>query len=289
VAIVEPAIRPPSEGASFLLQVTLGCSSNTCIFCGAYQNKPFRIKSVLEIESDIENQSRLAPGTRRVFLMDGDALVLKNTVLLPVLCEIQSHFRRLTRISSYANGYNISARSDSELGQLSERKLNLIYLGLESGSQEILDRCLKRSTVAEMVDGVRRCAQSGIKSSVIVLLGIGGKEYSALHVRETIRALNQMQPRYLSFLSLMVVPGTPLAQKVADGEFRELTSYELLREAYDIIKGLELSQTVFRCDHASNYLALEARLPHDKEKLLGSLKAALRGEVLLRPEIFRGL
>lgn len=287
--IVEPAIRPPSEAESFLLQVTLGCSSNTCIFCGAYQNKPFRIKSAPEIYNDIKDQARLDPGTRRVFLMDGDALAIKNEILLPILERIRSNFTHLTRISTYANGYNISARSDKELLQLADHKLRLIYLGLESGSQRVLDLMHKRSSVMEMVEAVRRCARFGIKSSVIVLLGIGGKEHSHLHVRETIRALNQMQPRHLSFLSVMVIPGTLLAQQVADNEFRELDSYELLREAYDIIQGLTLSQTIFRCNHASNYLALEGRLPHDKEKLLESLKAAIRGEVSLRPEDFRGL
>jgi radical SAM superfamily enzyme YgiQ (UPF0313 family) len=289
VPIVEPAIRPPSEADSFLLQVTLGCSSNTCTFCGAYQNKPFRVKSLSEIDNDIDKQRKLNSEVRRVFLMDGDALAVKNEILLPVLGRILAAFPALTRISTYANGYNISSRSDECLRRLFNNKLRLIYLGLESGSQRVLDLRRKRASVAEMVEGVNRSARFGIKSSVIVLLGIGGKEHSHEHVRETILALNQMQPRYLSFLSLMVVPQTPLAREAAAGKFRELEPDELLREAYDIIEGLSLSRTVFRCDHSSNYLALEARLPHDKEKLLESLKAAIRGEVSLRPEIFRGL
>lgn len=287
--VIEPVIRPPAEADSFLLQITTGCTANSCTFCGAYMNKPFRVKSMVEIAGDIKEEKLWNPDTRRVFLMDGDALAVNNSKLLPVLELLNKSFPKLNRIASYANGYNITGRSDMELQQLYDHKLRLLYIGLESGSQAILDRCRKRSTVAEMVEAVRRAERAGIKSSVIVLLGLGGRKNSGLHVRETITALNQMQPRYLSFLSLMLIPGTPLYQEAQNGEFEKLESLELLKETLDIIAGLELERTIFRSDHASNYLPLEGRFPADKDKLLRVLEAALRGQVRLKPEFMRGL
>jgi radical SAM superfamily enzyme YgiQ (UPF0313 family) len=221
MAIVEPAIRPPSEADSFLLQVTLGCSANSCSFCGAYKNKKFLIKDQKEIVADINEYSCRYRDTRRVFLMDGDALVLSNSKLIPVLEKLGQAFSRLSRISSYANGFNILRKSDQELAALYEHKLSLIYLGLESGSQGILDRCGKSSSVEQMIEAVNKADKARIKSSVIVLLGLGGKKYSQEHVQGTIAALNRMQPRYLSFLSLMIIPGTLLAEEARRGDFKE--------------------------------------------------------------------
>ena len=287
--IIEPVIRPPSEAYSFLLQVTLGCTANHCRFCGAYKGKKFSIKDYKEIASDITSYARRHKDTRRVFLMDGDALAIGNEKLLPILDMLQEAFPKLARISSYANGYNITKRDDDELKDLCDRKMRLIYIGLESGNQDILDRCHKRSSAGEMVEAVNKTSNAGIKSSVIVLLGLGGKMHSAEHVRDTIKALNKMQPRYLSFLSLMVIPGTPLDEEVERGTFEELDSRELLQETYDIINGLELNKTIFRSDHASNYLPLEGAFPKDKAKLLTMLKSAINGDLDLRPEFLRGL
>jgi radical SAM superfamily enzyme YgiQ (UPF0313 family) len=289
MAILEPVIRPPAEADSFLLQVTLGCSADHCSFCGAYKTKPFRVKDPVEVFSDIERYARRYPGTRRVFLMDGDALVLSNSKLVPVLEKLAQVFPRLSRVASYANGSNITRKTEGELAELYAHKLSLIYMGLESGSQAVLDRCKKTSGVEEMIEAVQRAEQAGIRSSVIVLLGLGGKKYSEEHVRGTIEALNRMQPRYLSFLSLMVIPGTPLAGEVRRGDFTELGPEELLKEAYAMIRGLELKRTVFRSDHASNYLALEGTFPKDKPALLKDLKAAIAGTLGLRPDFARGL
>lgn len=287
--IVEPVIRPPSEADSFLLQVSLGCSSDSCSFCGAYKSKTFRVKDSIEIMSDIDRHARRNGGTRRVFLMDGDALVLPNNRLIPILEKLEQVFPRLSRVSSYANGYNLIRKKDEELAELCGHKLSLIYMGLESGSQFLLDRCGKTSSVEQMVEGVRKAEKAGIKSSVIVLLGLGGRQYSAEHVKATVEALNRMQPRYLSFLSLMVIPGTPLAEEVRRGDFAELDARGFLRESREIIRGLELKRTVFRSNHASNYLALEGAFPKDKAALLSELDAALDGEISLRPEGLRGL
>ena len=287
--IVEPFIRPPSEADSFLLQVSLGCSSDSCSFCGAYKSKTFRVKDSIEIMSDIDRHARRNGGTRRVFLMDGDALVLPSSKLVPILEKLERVFSRLSRVSSYANGYNITRKTDEELAELCQHKLGLIYMGLESGSQSLLDRCGKTSSVEQMIEAVRKAEKAGIKSSVIVLLGLCGRQYSAEHVKATAEALNRMQPRYLSFLSLMVIPGTPLAEEVRRGDFVELDALGFLREAHEIIKSLELKRTVFRSNHASNYLALEGAFPKDKAALLNQLEAAIDGEISLRPEGLRGL
>ena len=289
MAVIEPVIRPPAEAGSFLLQVTLGCSADHCSFCGAYKRKPFRVKDPQEVFSDIDRYARRDPGTRRVFLMDGDALVLSNRQLLPILEKLEQVFPRLSRVSSYANGSNILRKTDEELALLYAHKLSLIYMGLESGSQRVLDRCGKASSAEEMIEAVRRAERAGIRSSVIVLLGLGGKKDSADHVQSTSEALNRMQPRYLSFLTLMVIPGTPLAEEVRRGDFAELNAAELLKEAHEMIRGLELKRTVFRSDHASNYLALEGTFPKDKPVLLRALKAAIDGEITLRPDLARGL
>ncbi|MDD5556076.1 MAG: radical SAM protein [bacterium] len=287
--VIEPAIRPPAEADSVLLQVTVGCSADGCAFCGAYAGKPFRIKPEAEVLADIEEERRLRPAARRVFLMDGDALVLDNRRLLPILDRLAEAFPSLARVSSYANGFNVTRRSEAELRELRARRLSLIYLGLESGSQAVLDGCRKRSGVGEMIEAVTRADACGIRSSVIVLLGLGGRERSAEHVRETARALNRMQPRYLSFLSLMLIPGTPLWRAARRGEFTEVDAAGLLREARDILAGIELERTVFRCDHASNYLPLEGRLPADRDRLVRELDEALVGRAPLRPEFLRGL
>jgi len=287
--LIEPVIRPPSEANSFLLQVTTGCSANTCTFCGAYKDKPFKIKKFQEVVADIEEEKRFDPDTRKVFLLDGNALVLPNEKLIPILQKLNESFPRLARISSYANGDDITRRSLSEVQALSDLKLKLIYMGLESGSQTILDRCNKKPTVDQMIQAVRSTDSVGIKSSVMVILGLGGKTLSPLHVKETITALNKMQPRFLSFLSLMLIPNTDLYLQERQGHFQELPARELLQEAHDILSGLELTQTVFRSNHASNYLSLAGRLPHDKSMLLSQIQAALQGKIHLRPEFLRGL
>jgi len=289
MSLVEPVFRPPSEADSFLLRVTVGCSSDDCAFCGMYKMKSFRVKDPAEVFTDIDQYARRFPAARRVFLMDGDALVLSNAKLIPVLDKLGQAFPRLTRVSSYANGFNITKKTDAELEALAARKLDLIYMGLETGSQEVLDRCGKVSSVCEMIEAVRRAEGAGIRSSVMVLLGLGGRECSDEHIRGTIEALNAMQPRYLSFLSLMIVPGTPLAGELKRGTFKELDARGLLQECYEIVAGLELRRTVFRSNHASNYLPLEGVFPKDKPALLETLRAALAGKTGLRPDLFRGL
>jgi radical SAM superfamily enzyme YgiQ (UPF0313 family) len=221
--------------------------------------------------------------------MDGDALVLNNTTLLPILKRIGERLPRVAKISSYANGFSIISRSPDELVELYEHKLRLIYMGLESGSQEILNLCRKKSTVEQMVTAVRKADDAGIRTSLMVLLGLGGKKRSEQHVIESAKAINRMQPRYLSFLSLMIMEGTPLFDQVERGEFEPLNAQGFLVETYEILKRLELEQSLFFANHASNYLPLTGRLPQGKEELLNVLEAALAGRIGLKPEFFRAL
>ncbi len=287
--ILEPAIRPPSEANSILLQITTGCSANSCTFCGAYVGKKFRIKPFEEVCSDIDTYATFYPHVKKLFLMDGDALVLSNSKLVPILKQINKRLPKVSKISSYANGFNITKRSKEELDELYHHKLKLIYLGLESGSQDILNSCKKKATVEEMVEAVQRANQSHIHTSLMVLLGLGGKKHSKQHIIESARAINAMQPRYLSFLSVMFIPGTKLHEQVEKEEFQPLTPKEYLVETYEILKRLELEQTLFFSNHASNYLPLTGRLPTGKDALLKTLEEALSGEVILKPEFFRGL
>jgi len=287
--VTGPIIRPPSEAHSFLLQITTGCSSNRCSFCGAYIGKPFRIKSFSEIKSDIQQYAMHYPQTKRVFLLDGDALVCKTAFLLQVFKELHSTFPELRRISSYVNDYNILNKTDEELKLLYEYKLRLIYMGLESGSQKVLSSCNKKSTVNGMITVIKRAKIAGISESVIVLLGLGGKKLSSEHCEQTALVLNQMQPRYLSFLSLMILPQTSLHKEMLKGDFKPLSGKEHLKEAYDIISKVHLTRTIFRANHASNYLSLSGKLPRDKDRILEEISNVIDGKSELRPDYLRGL
>ncbi|MBU0580387.1 MAG: radical SAM protein [Candidatus Margulisbacteria bacterium] len=289
MSLIEPVIRPPSEANSFLLQVTLGCSQNTCAFCGAYQDKPFKFKNIQEIEKDIDYGSKLYPETKRVFLCDGDALVLSNSKLIPILEKLNATFPNLGRISSYANAQNILNKSESELKELYDNKLKLIFIGLESGHDQILKKMNKKANAQEMIDAVLKAKAAGIKSHIIVLLGLGQSQDSFEHAKVSAQVVNQMNPRYISLLSLMLIPGTKLFNDYQEGKFKKLTPQELLQETYWFLEDLTVQNTIFRCNHASNYIPLEGRLPQNKDNLLKTIQAGIAGTIGLKPEIFRGL
>ncbi len=285
----EPVIRPPSEAESFLLQVTLGCSQNTCTFCGAYIDKPFTMKAMAETEADIGEQARYCPDTSRVFLCDGDALVLSNERLVPVLDLLNRTFPKLTRISSYANAHNILNKTPEELLALSERKLSLIYMGLESGSDTVLRSIKKKANASEMIEAVQNAKAAGITAHVIVLLGLGGHAHSRAHIQASAQAVSAMDPRFVSLLSVMLVPGTALYEEARAGIFTELRPHELLQETKWFLEDVHCSRTLFFANHASNYLPLQGRLPKDKNALLSLVDAALTGSVRLKPGFLRGL
>lgn len=284
-------IRPPSEAYSYILQITYGCSYNRCTFCGTYLEKPFGTRKVDEVLEDIQMASQLAPDTRRVFLADGDALVLSKEKLESILDALQATFPALERVGSYATAQNVLNKSDAELADLQEKGLKLIYIGLESGSAEVLSKIDKGVTPDEMVAAVHKLKKAGMQVSIIAILGIGGSELSEKHTRDTGRIVGRMDPDYFSMLTLMLVPGTPLHQDWKQGSFVLLRPEEMLLELRQVIQNLEgLTECVFRTNHASNYVPLKGTLPGDKEKLLRILDGALKqGKDALRPEAWRGL
>lgn len=289
ITYVGSVIRPPSEADSLILQATIGCSHNRCAFCGTYLDKKFAIKPFDKLAREIEWAAKHLPYTRRVFLADGDAMVLSTKKLEQILDKLNASFPELQRVGIYANASGILSKSLDELILLREKKLGIFYLGLESGSETVLKKIDKGSTAAEMVDAVCKGQEAGMKASVIVLLGLGGDELSEEHAIESARAVNRMNPRFLSFLSLMLIPGTPLHDEWEKGRFKLLSAHEMLAEMRLIVQNLELEGTVFRTNHASNYLPLAGRFPQDKERILAAIDAGLSGKVKLRPEFFRAL
>lgn len=284
-------IRPPSEAGSYILQVTYGCSHNRCTFCGTYLNKLFRVRPLVEVLEDIEAARQLLAGVRRVFLADGDALVLSTHKLVPILEALASSFPDLERVGIYANARDLLNKSPAELALLRSKGLGIIYLGLESGSDELLRRIQKGATADQMIAAVHKAKAAGMLTSVIGILGIGGPEVSSHHAEATGRAVSAMDPDYFSMLTLMLVPGTGLHQDWQAGKFELMAPEDMLSELRQVIQHLEgLSGCVFRTNHASNYLPLAGTLPQDKERLLARLDAALaQGRSALRPETWRGL
>jgi radical SAM superfamily enzyme YgiQ (UPF0313 family) len=284
-------IRPPSEAYSYILQVTYGCSHNRCTFCGTYLDKPFRPRDTNEVLEDIHSAGSLMPETRRVFLADGDALVLSTDRLKVILDALQEAFPKLERVGIYANAQNILRKSVEDLKTVQEMGLVIIYLGLESGCDKVLEFVDKGATSAEMIAAVHKAKNAGMLVSVIGILGLGGTIDSAEHAQLTGKVVSQMDPDYFSLLTLMLVPGTKLHQQWQKGKFQLLEAEEMLAELRDVIENLDdLTNCVFRTNHASNYLPLKGTLPNDKAHLLSTLDAALsRGKNALKPEAWRGL
>ncbi len=284
-------IRPPSEANSYILQVTYGCSHNRCTFCGTYLDKTFRPRDLDEVLEDIALAQEAMPTTRRVFLADGDALVLPTDRLITILDQLSAGFPQLERVGIYANARDLLRKSPEELATLRQKGLGIVYIGLESGSDEILERIEKGVTSAEMVEAAQKAKKAGILVSVIAILGIGEQKNSAHHAAETGRVVSKMDPDFFSMLTLMLVPRTKLHAEWEAGKFQLLDPEEMLAELRQVIEHLNgLSNCVFRTNHASNYLPLKGTLPQDKKRLLAMLDAALaRGRDALRPESWRAL
>jgi len=282
-------IRPPSEADSYILQVTYGCSHNACTFCPTYKGVRFSPRPLEEVEEDISLAGRLMPHTRRVFLADGNALCLPTERLAAILRSLGRAFPRLERVGVYANGHDINEKSHRELRELARLKLGMVYLGLESGDDEVLKRVRKKDSSGEMVEAVLKAKSCGMRTSVIVLLGLGGKEGSLRHARLSALAVSRMNPDYLSALTLMVVPGTPLYREQQEGRFELPDRQGLLVELREFLSGCQLEDCVFRTNHASNYLPLKGILSRDREKMVEYIEMALSRPEVLRPEYMRGL
>jgi len=282
-------IRPPSEANSILLQVTVGCSHNKCTFCGTYRGERFKIKSDDIINQDIEFAAHHCQRQRRLFLCDGDALILPQKRLTAILSAIRQKLPWVTRVGAYANAKAIKMKTAVKLARLQSLGLGILYLGLESGDDVTLKAIRKGVTSQTMIAMARKVADAGIKLSVTVLLGVAGPKRSTIHAQKTGGVLTAMDPNYVGALSLMLVPGTPLYKAHQNGEFDLLSPTGLLTELREILFNTHLSKGLFHANHASNYLPIKARLPKDKEAVLAQIDAALAGEVALKPEFLRAL
>ena len=282
-------IRPPSEALSILLQVTLGCSHNKCTFCGTYKDKRFSIKDDQTILADLQFAAKYMVNQKRLFLMDGDGLIIPQPKLVWILDMIQNYLPWVRRVGAYANAKSIMMKSDEDLVQLKEKGLGIVYLGVESGDNKTLQKVCKGTTAENLIQQGRRIKEAGIKLSVTVLLGIAGRSDSLKHARATGKLLSAMDPNYIGALTVMILPNTPLDDDYRAGRFELPDTRELLLELREMFKHTHLSGGLFMSNHASNYLPIKARLPKDREKTLDLIDAALRGEIDLKPEWMRGL
>ncbi|MBP6942114.1 MAG: radical SAM protein [Syntrophorhabdaceae bacterium] len=283
--------RPPSEADSLILQVTIGCSHNKCTFCGSFKEKKFRVRPLEEVKEDIEEAKQYARYIRKVFIADGDALIIPQKRLVPIVQLIKDSFPRLERIGIYGNTKSILKKSVEELKTLKGLGVGIVYLGVESGDQVTLDRVCKGTTLDKTAEASKRVKDAGIILSVTVLLGLGGVERSRIHAEETGKFLSRIDPDYAGALSVIVVPGTPLAEEVRKGTFVVPDPYMLLEELALMIKNTNVTHTYFASNHASNYLPVKAWLPEEKEKTLKAIEHVLkkRDPSLLRPEFMRAL
>ena len=274
-AINNPLFRPPAEADSLILQVDQGCPYNRCTFCGMYRQVRFRRLTEPELLRLLNAETRHARGVRRVFLADGDVMRRPFEELRMILEEMGQRLPELARVNVYATGSAIVAKTDDELRALRALKLQTLYLGLESGDDETLRRVCKGETAAVMIEAARRSQACGLKMSVMVLLGLGGRERTREHAEATADAVNRMQPRLLSALRVVPVPGTELYEDVRAGRFQQLTERGVIEELRCMIARLELVNTVFRANHSSNIVPLEARFPRNKPAILAQLDELL--------------
>lgn len=272
-----PVFRPPSEAGSFILKVTAGCSHNKCTYCQMYRAVKFAVRPPDAVTAQINAAKPYARYIRRIFLADGNALVLPADKLLAVLAAIRENFPRLQRVSCYAGPRDILQKTPAQLELLHNAGLKMIYYGLESGDDTVLQRVRKGVTAAEAVEAGQKVVAAGIKLSVMVIAGLGGRERWENHAYNTALAVNAIRPNMLSALTLMLHRGGELANEYESGGFSPLSPAEIMVETRLLISAIDLppdAGCIFRGNHASNYVSLAATLPKDKEKLLADIDAA---------------
>lgn len=283
-------IRPPSEAYSLLLQVTVGCSHNKCAFCGTYRQKKFKIKPLERIEKDLREAS-FYDDVGRVFLCDGDALIIPQPRLEEILGLINKNLPGIERVGTYANAKSILRKSVDELKILRELGLKIVYLGVETGNAELLQKIHKGVSYEQMVEAGRRVKEAGIALSVTVLLGLGGIDKSIEHAVDTARILTEMDPDFVGALTLMLIPETEMYDEYIAGRFVMPDKFGFIRELYLMIAHSTFTHCLFTSNHASNYLPIRAYLPREKERILKTIGSVLnqKDSRLLRPEHLRGL
>lgn len=282
--------RPPSEAYSLLIQVTIGCSHNTCTFCTMFKDKKFRVRPIEEVLEDLEMARRTYPVVEKIFLCDGDALCLSNEKLMRILTRISELFPECKRVSVYGTARDINRKSESELKELLNAGMEMIYMGAESGSQEVLDKIHKDVTVREQIDAVKKAESIGIKMSVTFISGLAGLEGWKDHAISTGKMITEMNASYASLLTLMLDPAAPIMKDIQSGKMTLLTPEQVVGETYLLLEhAMPKKSCVFRSNHASNYISLRGNLPEDRQRMLDQLKVAMENTGLLKDERFRML
>ncbi|MHC1685047.1 MAG: radical SAM protein [Clostridiaceae bacterium] len=271
--------RPPSEAYSLIIQATIGCAHNKCTFCTMYKDKKFRIRPLDDILEDLTLARKHYSKVERIFLADGNALVMKTEQLDAILEKIKELFPECERVTCYASASDVLGKNVDELTLLKNLGLNMVYIGIESGSDDILAEIRKGVTSKDMIEAGNRVKAAGIKLSVMLISGLGGKEKTESHARESASVINSMNPDYLGLLTLGLYPGTEIFDKVSRGEITLLQPMEILRESRMLIEGLELENCILRSNHVSNYINLSGVLGRDKKSLLSQLDKVLNSDV----------
>lgn len=297
---VEPIYRPPSEGRSLLLQCTIGCSQaarGCCYFCGSYlmqklmPEKRFRVRPIKEILEDLIS-ARLYYGEHilRGFLLDSNALVMKTEDLLTIINAFYKTFPHLERVSVYACATDILRKSEEDLKKIYNAGLKILYLGLESGDEQVLKDVNKGVNVEQTIEACSKAIEAGFTLSITVILGLGGKQRTREHAINTGKTISTISPHYFGALTLMVIPGTPIHEKIQNGEFTQLNTQEYLKELKLMVENIDIQrECIFRINHASNYLPIGGTLPYDKAEIIKVIDQALNEKIPLRPEFLRGL
>lgn len=281
--------RPPSEAHSLIIQVTVGCAHNKCSFCSMYKDKKFKIKSIEEIYEDLYEARKLYRYVNRIFLADGDAFVLPFEKLEGVLNKIKELFPECERVSAYAAPKDILRKSQEEIAVLKTLGIKILYMGIESGSDVILKDINKGVISKEIIEAGKKVKSSGIRLSVTLISGIGGKSRWRENAIESAKVINAIQPDYLGILTLMVEANTPMYEAVRLGQFEVLSPADAMFEMRELIKNIDVINCIFRSNHASNYVAIGGNLSRDKEKLIALIDDVLKGKYKYKSEDFRSL
>lgn len=272
----EPVFRPPGEAQSAILQATIGCSWNKCAFCEMYTSKKFSVRPFEQVKSDIEKLAKIYSGVRKVFLADGNAFVLSTNKLVPILEEINTKFGKIQRISSYALPKDIISKPEDELLQLRNMGLKLLYIGIETGDDELLKIIHKGETFKSTVEGIQKAHNAGIETSIMIINGLGGKKYSHQHTVRSAEIINQINPKFLSTLTLSMPFGMEHFKSRFAGDYEQQSLKELFEELRIFIENLKVENTIFRSNHVSNNLILKGTMSKDKDLLLSQIDEAVQ-------------
>lgn len=280
--------RPPSEAYSLIIQVTIGCSQNDCIFCNMYKEKRFRMRKLEEVLSDFAEAREKYRTVKKIFLADGDALICRMDYLEAILQFIKEHFPECTQVTAYGSPRSVLLKKQEELNKLRELGLSMIYMGLESGNAEVLKFMKKGATPDEMIEAAGKIHEAGIRLSATAISGLGGRKLWREHAQDTGKVLSKMKPEYVGLLTLMVEEDLPLADEIRQGNFELLTPYDILIETKELLKNIDCPGCIFRSNHASNYVNLRGTLNEDREFMMGLLDEAIQGNIHLKSEWMRG-